>query len=144
MLLGFLLLSFMGERNISLFYIIWVLLFGRTIVNYVKKYDNKTIENITKFILKYSICYLLIIFVILINFLKNDDSKYLSTKMYPIKATEYIKENLDYKNIRIFNEYNFGSYLLFNDIKVFIDSRADLYEKNFEQNSVLHRFINSL
>ena len=33
--------------------------------------------------------------------------------------------------MRIFNEYNFGSYLLFNDIKVFIDSRADLYEKNF-------------
>lgn len=131
MLLGFLLLSFMGERNISLFYIIWVLLFGRTIVNYVKKYDNKTIENITKLILKYSICYLLIIFVVLINFLKNNDSKYLSTKMYPIKATEYIKKNLDYKNIRIFNEYNFGSYLLFNDIKVFIDSRADLYEKNF-------------
>ena len=75
MLLGFLLLSFMGERNISLFYIIWVLLFGRTIVNYVKKYDNKTIENITKLILKYSICYLLIIFVVLINFLKNNDSK---------------------------------------------------------------------
>ena len=76
---------------------------------------------------------LLIIFVILINFLKNDDSKYLSTKMYPIKATEYIKENLDYKNIRIFNEYNFGSYLLFNDIKVFIDSRADLYAPEFNK-----------
>ena len=33
--------------------------------------------------------------------------------------------------MRIFNEYNFGSYLILNDIPVFIDSRADLYTKQF-------------
>ena len=33
--------------------------------------------------------------------------------------------------MRLFNDYNFGSYLLFNDIPVFIDSRADLYTKQF-------------
>lgn len=33
--------------------------------------------------------------------------------------------------MRLFNEYNFGSYLILNDIPVFIDSRADLYTKQF-------------
>ena len=33
--------------------------------------------------------------------------------------------------MRLFNEYNYGSYLLFKGIPVFIDSRADLYTKEF-------------
>ena len=35
--------------------------------------------------------------------------------------------------MRMFNEYDFGSYLLLNDIPVFIDSRADLYTKQFNK-----------
>ena len=34
-------------------------------------------------------------------------------------------------NVRIFNEYNYGSYLLYRGIPVFIDSRADLYSPEF-------------
>ena len=33
--------------------------------------------------------------------------------------------------MRIFNEYNYGSYLLYRGIPVFIDSRADLYTPEF-------------
>ena len=51
--------------------------------------------------------------------------------MYPVEMVKYIKENVDIKNMRLYNEYNFGSYLLLNDIPVFIDSRADLYTKEF-------------
>ena len=35
--------------------------------------------------------------------------------------------------MRIFNQYEDGGYLLFNDIKVFIDSRSDLYTKEFNK-----------
>lgn len=35
--------------------------------------------------------------------------------------------------MRIFNDYNYGSYLLFRDIPVFIDSRADLYSPEFNE-----------
>jgi hypothetical protein len=52
-------------------------------------------------------------------------------KFYPVKAAEYIKSNLDYKNIRLFNDYDDGGFLMFNGIKVFIDSRADLYSTQF-------------
>ena len=33
--------------------------------------------------------------------------------------------------MRLFNDYDFGSYLILNNIPVFIDSRADLYTKEF-------------
>ena len=38
---------------------------------------------------------------------------------------------MDVENIRLYNEYNYGSYLLFRGIPVFIDSRADLYTPEF-------------
>ena len=43
-------------------------------------------------------------------------------------------ENLDVDNIKIYNEYNYGSYLLYRGIPVFIDSRADLYTPEFNKN----------
>jgi len=58
-------------------------------------------------------------------------TKYISGRIVPIEATIWIKENLDYKNIKLFNEYNYGSYLLFNDIPVMIDNRAELYSPEF-------------
>ena len=48
-----------------------------------------------------------------------------------MQASKWIKENLDIENIKLFNEYNYGSYLLYQDIPVFIDSRADLYAPEF-------------
>ena len=39
--------------------------------------------------------------------------------------------NLDVDNIRLYNEYNYGSYLLYRGIPVFIDSRCDLYSPEF-------------
>ena len=41
--------------------------------------------------------------------------------------------NLDISNIKIYNEYNYGSYLLFRGIPVFIDSRCDLYSPEFNE-----------
>ena len=34
-------------------------------------------------------------------------------------------------NIKIFNDYNYGSYLMYRGIPVFIDSRADVYDPKF-------------
>ena len=34
-------------------------------------------------------------------------------------------------DIKLYNEYNFGSYLIYRGIPVFIDSRADLYAPEF-------------
>lgn len=136
MILGFLLLALSAVRNKYLFFLVWVLLFGRIISMFISSYDKKTSDAIIKLLCYkfiYPIC--LILLVVMTVFTYNIKSKMtflgVENDHYPIKATEYIKKNLDYKNIRLYNEYNFGSYLLFNDIKVFVDSRCDLYEQNY-------------
>ena len=63
--------------------------------------------------------------------------------MYPVQAAEWINENLDVSKIRLYNEYNFGSYLIYRDIPVFIDSRCDLYMPEFNKNvTVFSDFLN--
>ncbi len=66
------------------------------------------------------------------------DHKYISTKSYPVDAANYILEeaekgHLDLSTMKMFNDYNYGSYLLFRGIPVFIDSRADLYSPEFNE-----------
>ena len=55
----------------------------------------------------------------------------VSESSYPVEACDYILANLDVENIHLFNEYNYGSYILYRGIPVFIDSRADLYTPEF-------------
>ena len=59
------------------------------------------------------------------------NNKFVDESTYPVKACNYILENLDINNIKLYNEYNFGSYLIYRGIPVFIDSRADLYAPEF-------------
>ena len=66
-----------------------------------------------------------------LQFLNHSKEEYVLKKDYPVGAVLYIKNNLSDKNLRIYNGYNYGSYLLFNDIPVFIDARCDLYLKEF-------------
>ena len=65
--------------------------------------------------------------------IRNINMNYVNEKLYPVDTVKYIKKNLDYENIRIFNNIDIGSYLLLNDIKVFIDSRTDLYTKIYNK-----------
>ena len=55
--------------------------------------------------------------------------------VFPVDAVNYLKEN----NITddIYNDYNIGSYLIFNGIKVFIDPRCDLYSQEINSVDVL-------
>ncbi len=68
--------------------------------------------------------------------------KFFPEKDYPIEAINYIKENIP-KEKRIFNSYEYGSLLMYNDIKVFMDSRADLYTKEYSNTNIAIDFINA-
>ena len=147
LILGLTIMAYTSVRHMSL-YTIFIL---PIISSLVDNTFNKHKINIDKYTIKY-ICSklgIILISIILISLLCisiyiNKDKEFVNHKVYPIKATEYIKENLDYKNIRIFNEYNYGSYLLLNDIKVFIDSRADLYTKEFnKKEDILKEYMSS-
>ena len=70
----------------------------------------------------------------------NLSKDYLPEDLYPIGAVNYIKNNLDYKNIKIYNDYNEGSYLMFNNIPVFIDSRLDVYCSEFNNTDIFRDY----
>lgn len=87
---------------------------------------------------------ILIIFTCIVSaprFIDNLNSDFVDETLYPVGAVEYIKENIDYKNMKIYNSYNNGSYLMLNDIPVFIDSRLDVYCKEFNNTDVFYDYI---
>jgi hypothetical protein len=69
------------------------------------------------------------------------NDEFVDQTLYPVGAVEYIKEELDYKNMRIYNSYNNGSYLMLNDIPVFIDSRLDVYCSEFNDTDIFYDFV---
>jgi len=73
-----------------------------------------------------------VIFTISISCLSEKTYEFIPKDEYPVGAVEFIKENIGYDK-GIFNEYAWGSYLMLNNIKVFIDSRCDLYTKEYNK-----------
>ena len=131
--IGLSIMSFTSNRHIALF----VILFAPCFINVINNFLDNTKLNVDKLIkyitsrISIGIISIILIFLLVFTIYNNKDKEYFSNENYPIKASDYIINNFDYKNIRLFNEYNYGSYLLFRDIPVFIDSRADLYTKQF-------------
>ena len=134
MLGGLTYLMFSSRRQQSMFVLIGSVAFTRTVTNWLianfnysnEQFAKKWINAFTMFVVS---AILLSFSANLYNKVKND--KYINESTYPVQASEWILENLDVKNIKLFNEYNYGSYLLYKGIPVFIDSRADLYAPEF-------------
>ncbi len=73
------------------------------------------------------------------------DDKYVDESTYPVQASDFILENINLETARFYNEYNYGSYLLYRGIPVFIDSRADLYAPEFsgKEEDIFSDFIDT-
>ena len=124
-----------SRRQISMFILFCLPIIAKMIAALLKKYDQ---DKLTNWIFRFCtdifgvIIVLSLAVIVSIKGIKpriNDE--YINSSSYPVEATEWIKENLDYKNIKLYNEYNYGSYLLLNDVPVLIDSRCDLYTPEF-------------
>ena len=134
MFAGLTLLMFMTRRQESMLLLLGSAVAATIITNLFTKYDEKglkEIENIMISSLGTIATILLIVLISVIEIKPKLDDKFVNPSSYPVDAAEYIKQNLDLSSIRLFNEYNYGSYLLFQGIPVFIDSRADLYAPEF-------------
>ena len=133
---GLIFLSFMSRRQVSLLVLIGVTIFAKWINYIVCKYDKKGFQKITKFVTTFvgKIIILIIVACLSLSYITpKKDNKFIDDKKYPVAAADWMLENLDVKNIKLYNEYNYGSYLLFRGIPVFIDSRADLYAPEFNK-----------
>ena len=134
MLAGLTLLTLMTRRQASMFVIICGFIFAKMVASFLVKYDKDGTKKIMQFMTSLLGKLFTILFVILISFAMYKgkiNDKFVNEKSYPVEAANYILENLDIKDMHLFNEYNYGSYLLFRGIPVFIDSRADLYAPEF-------------
>ncbi len=135
--LCFLMLS--SRRQVTMFVIVGSVILNRLITQLIVIYnDEKYIENMEK--RASSIIGVLIISILtlcLTYYLAKDkvDDKYIDESSYPVQACDYILKNIDLGKARFYNEYNYGSYMLFRGIPVFIDSRADLYAPEFSGKS---------
>ena len=135
MITGLLLMSFISIRHLIFFLTIGLLFLSILLTRNVKSQNDPTFNILYNRIFYSNKRSLLIlafsIIIAIIGFKVNTKTDYIDNIHYPIEATKYIKSNLDYQNIRLYNDYQDGSYLLFNDVKVFIDPRYDLYSIAF-------------
>lgn len=134
MLSGLTLLAFMTRRQTSLLTLIGSFIFSKLVSSLFEKYAPEAKEkfiNIICTLLGKVIILLSIIIMSLHMYSGKIGDKIVSRTKYPVEAADWMLQNLDVKNIKLFNEYNYGSYLLYKGIPVFIDSRADLYAPEF-------------
>ena len=139
MFAGTVYLSFKARRQVSLVIIMGMPLLAKFISSFFEKYDKKLcaiIKEIATSIVGFGLV------IICISLIGNDlysskkDQKYIEPSSYPIEASKfllnYMKENnISPEELHLYNEYNYGSYLLLQGIPVFIDSRCDLYTPEF-------------
>lgn len=136
---GLCILMLSSRRQVTMFVIVGSVILNRLITQLITIYnDEKYIEKMEK--RATSIIGVLIISILtlcLTYYLAKDkvDDKYIDESSYPVQACDYILKNIDLGKARFYNEYNYGSYMLFRGIPVFIDSRADLYAPEFSGKS---------
>ena len=136
MLSGLTLMTFMSSRHILLLVSVGSVACARLLVSFFECEDDNSIFQIVNTVTKVPVMLLLILLVICYSFDCYEESNkvgYINEKLYPVEASNYIINNLDLDQIRIFNDYNYGSYLMYRNIPVFIDSRADLYLPEFNK-----------
>ena len=134
MISGLVLLAFMSRRQVSMFVLIGGFIFAKLLVALIDKYDKGGTEqamNAMTTIFGKTVTVLLGILVSFSLYKGKINNPIINESTYPVSACDYILENLNVENIKLFNEYNYGSYILYRGIPVFIDSRADLYTPEF-------------
>ena len=148
MLGGLCYLMLFTKRQVTMFALICSLILNRMIVDLIKVYTKQDVEIIVEKLTK--VIPIIIMSVLMIGFSYNEvkdkfDDKFIDESTYPVQACDYILENIDLGKARFYNEYNYGSYLLFRGIPVFIDSRADLYAPEFsgKKDDIFIDFINT-
>ncbi len=139
MIAGTLILSFKARRQVSLVVIMCMPILAKLIADFLAKYDENLCKMLKKLATNIVGMIVIVAIVTLIGrdmYKEKENNEYIETNSYPVEAAEwlltYMKDNnIAPEELKLYNEYNYGSYLLFKGIPVFIDSRCDLYTPEF-------------
>lgn len=149
MLVGLCYLMFSTRRQASMFALICSVILTRFLIDLIKRYTKNGLQEAEKTAKHIGVIITLTILMSVVYYdsiTNKIDDEFVDSSSYPVAACDYILENIDLENAKFYNEYNFGSYMLFRDIPVFIDSRADLYAPEFsgnESEDIFSDFINT-
>ena len=152
MLGGLILLMLYSKRQSTMFVIICSIILNRLVYAFISKegkdIDEKLIKVFTTLFGGFMMSSLVLI--LSLYFVQSKIKEpYISKSEYPVEMSEFILQyfednNINIKDVRLYNEYNYGSYLLFKGIPVFIDSRCDLYAPEYNGGrDIFMDFINS-
>lgn len=142
-------LMFTSRRQFSMLVLIGSVVLGRLIVDMITRYSKNGLKDVDDVVKNNLVLVLLTILMGIFSYNSIKpvlDDKFVSEKSYPVSACDFILENIDLGTAKFYNEYNYGSYMLFRGIPVFIDSRADLYAPEFSGNKdedIFSDFINT-
>ena len=131
---GLVFMSIISLRHWSLLALIGTICFSRIFSMFFETFDVNADEKVLPVLSKkwmFAFSFILVIVGALLMLNGQVKKEFVDDEAYPVDAVKYIKENLNTNEIRLFNDYNFGSYLLHQDIPVFIDSRAELYTSEY-------------
>lgn len=145
MLGGLLLLTFMARRQFSLLLVVGVMSLTRIICDFIEQCNNRWQDKMIENFVTWKGKVFVIVCIVLLSFWMHHemiDDKYIDDTSYPVEAANFLLEqeaveNLNFETMKLFNDYNYGSYLLFRGIPVYIDSRADLYSPEFNKDTTI-------
>ena len=149
MISGLCYLMLSTRRQLSMLVLIGSVVLTRLIIDLIKRYTKNGLEELEKTFQNIAVVIALCVLMAIWSYYyikPKFDDEYVNSNSYPVAACDYILENIDLENARFYNEYNYGSYMLFRGIPVFIDSRADLYAPEFSGNKeedIFSDFINT-
>ena len=149
MITGLCYLMLNTRRQLSIFVLICSVILTRLFVDMINRYTKDGMKQAEQVVKNIGVAISLTVLMVLMSYYyikpKLDD-QYVDSNSYPVAACDYILENINLENARFYNEYNYGSYMLFRGIPVFIDSRADLYAPEFsglKDEDIFSDFINT-
>ena len=141
-LVGYMLLSLSTRRSSFFFIFIGMISVGNLVNDVFKAYkvDGWNFNQRTKIC---GIIFLVVIFISISanNFSNRINTDYVNNADYPIEAAKYITKKLDMENMRLYNGFGIGSYLELQGIPVFLDSRAEIYLKEFNDTTILEDYM---
>lgn len=142
MFAGTLILAFKARRQVSLVVIMCMPILAKFIASFFEKYDNELCKKLKKLATNIIGMVVVVGVVTLISkdlYKGKENEEYVEKASYPVACSDWLLKYMEDNNIskeelHLYNEYNYGSYLLLRGIPVFIDSRCDLYTPEFNGN----------
>lgn len=140
MILGLMVMGLMARRNMIFFYLISIIFFidpFKCILNEETMQEIEETFNRKKYL---SIISILMIILSGSLIFEKYNQDFVNKSTYPIDASEYILENIDISKMKIYNDFNYGSYLEYKKIPVFMDSRSEMYCKEFNETTIMEDY----